>query len=46
MKFTPTKYMQITGTEVLVQVTSAAEAKAADRGLWPVCGGTDVPIGR
>lgn len=22
------------------------EAKAADRGLWPVCGGTDVPIGR
>ena len=23
-----------------------AEAKAADRGLWPVCGGTDVPIGR
>ena len=23
-----------------------AEAKAADRGLWPVCGGTDVPIDR
>ena len=23
-----------------------AEAKAADQGLWPICGGTDVPIGR
>ena len=23
-----------------------AEAKAAHRGLWPACGGTDVPIGR
>jgi micrococcal nuclease len=22
-----------------------ADAKAADRGLWPACGGTDVPIG-
>lgn len=33
MKFTPTRYMQIAGTEVLVQVNSAAEAKAAIKEL-------------
>ncbi|MEQ1787774.1 MAG: thermonuclease family protein, partial [Acidimicrobiales bacterium] len=25
--------------------TAEAAARAGDRGLWPACGGTDVPIG-